>query len=88
MKLNIKNILTICCIVLLFRCSILFTNPTVDHTEITEKELLNNKNPIGNYGQIISLEKVTDLDIILKSPKTFINKEILISGVNLIFLYL
>ena len=76
MILYINKILSVCYIAALVGCATLFDN----YTDISEKELLNKKNPIGNYGQIISLEEITDLDILLKTPETFINEEILISG--------
>ena len=41
---------------------------------------MNKKDPLGNYGQIISLEEITDLDNLLQSPNNFINEEILIAG--------
>jgi len=80
MKLKIKIFLTICFFLGLFGCSSMFTKPAVRSTVLTEKELLNKKDPFGNYGQIISLEEITDLDNLLQSPNNFINEEILIAG--------
>lgn len=80
MMLKIENIFTIFCIVALFGCATITPKSMEDHREVSEKELLNKKDPIGNYGQILSLGKVTDLDILLRSPNSFLNEEILISG--------
>ena len=74
MMSKIKNILTIFCIVALFGCATITPKSMVDHREATEEELLNKKDPIGNYGQILSLEEVTDLDILLRSPNSFLNE--------------
>ena len=66
--------------ILLFGCTTLFFKTEGGHPEITEKQLLHKKDPFGNYGQTISLEEVTDLDVLLTSPSKFLNEEILITG--------
>ena len=80
MIFNIKIFFTTYFIIGVFGCASIGTKPIVQDTFLSEKELLNKKDPFGNYGQIISLKKNTDLDSLLQSPDTFINEEILISG--------
>ena len=80
MIININKLLIIACLIILYGCNTLFTKPTEHQTEETEKELLYKKDPIGNYGQNISLKETLDLDIILKSVDIYQDKEVLISG--------
>ena len=48
---------------------------------MTEEQLLNKKNPLGKYGNYISLVNFTKIDSILSTPEEFIDKEVLVSGV-------
>ena len=47
----------------------------------TETELLNKKNPEGNYGEKVLFTDVKNITEILSLPETFIGKEVMISGV-------
>jgi len=67
----LKIYCNIICILILFICC---------KHEMTEKDLLNKKNPLGFYGNKISLVDEIDIDMILLKPESFIDKEVLVSG--------
>jgi len=46
----------------------------------TEKDLLNKKNPIGFYGDILSKTEIIEVGHLLSNPDTYLDKRLLVSG--------
>ncbi len=49
--------------------------------ELTEEELLHKTDPIGLYGEKITLKNYINIDKIITNPVNYIDKEVLVSGV-------
>ena len=49
-------------------------------SEKTEKDLLNKKNPIGLYGNILSKTEIIEVGQLLSNSDTYLDKRLLVSG--------
>ena len=48
--------------------------------ELSEYEMLNKKNPEGNYGSLIDISKLNSIDELINNAENYLNTEVLISG--------
>ena len=49
-------------------------------SQLSEYEMLNKKNPDGNYGSLIDISKSHSIDELINNAENYLNTEVLISG--------
>jgi len=50
------------------------------NSQLSEKDLLNKKNPVGNYGNQFSEKKLFSVEEIISSSESYIGKHIIVNG--------